>query len=833
MSAPETQLSLPASRLIRRLSFLLRRRYFIRTYGDPVPADAEPRLILANHPSLIAPLIVYSIFAHLAPRPLMDEEVFKRFGRFAKYFDPIIVPDLSRGGDPAQLEQAIENAVNTLLEGRSVLMWPTGRLQRDGRDVPTRKSGAWRIVRAVKAKRANGPEMLLVRTEGLWGSRFSLHLDREQSGLVRKLMKLLPAFLLFGPVLPRRQVRLMLRRHMPSPADCASMERFNAIISAWFMAGNHNIALVPVVPFIRPLPLPQAEKAERPPPDVDIASALELLAPYGASPFTNGKTRLEELGMDSLAVVRLILTIESLYGYAPAPVELQTVADVALALLHGSDPEPPALERVEPAPLRLPPLAPVQELFSRRGDIRDITLNTHFPRGTLMAYAEAVSLLTRDLPGRNLGIALPAGAAGMAAFAGCLGAGKIPVMLNYTMETERLTHCAELAQISHILTSRRMYGRGIPPGVRTVFIEDVDTSRLRRKALASFFGFDWAGDPDAPAVILFTSGSTSLPKGVPLTHRNLIHSLRALLSVCTADPLSIKRMSLLCCLPPFHSPGFLTNILLPLVCGVPAVCVADPGNAPALAKAAVACGTTHFIGTPGILHGMLAATQAPLPFKQVILSAEHCPKATRNLFALRCPEGALIESYGTTECSGIISLNHVQTPHSVGYALPGLDYKIHEGRLYVRGESVFSAYLDDRTPKMRLPSSLHDDWFPTGDLFAEEHGALFFQGRADRVVTRGNEILSLGAMEETLREQLADSAEDRAFQLALVSAPDGRIIAFCREGIKLATLNAALHAAGFDPVWKVDEAHGATLPEAAAGKVDYRALAALAAEKSG
>jgi long-chain-fatty-acid--[acyl-carrier-protein] ligase len=349
-----------------------------------------------------------------------------------------------------------------------------------------------------------------------------------------------------------------------------------------------------------------------------------------------------------------------------------------------------------------------------------------------MGYAKAVSTMLRDLPCRNVGIALPAGAASMAAFAGCLGAGRTPVMMNYSMGAAQLAHCARLARVTHVLTSRRMYGRGMPPGAEAVYLEDVDTSRLTRKAFASIFGFDWFGDLDATAVVVFTYGSAAMPKAVPLTHRNVMSNLRDLLSVCMGEPLNVRRMSLLCCLPGFHALGFLSNMLLPLVCGVPAVCIADPANAPALARAAVEYKTSMFVGTPGFLQGILQAAQETLPFRQVMLGAENCPQATRDLFALRCPEGRLIEGYGTTECSPVISLNVEGRPGSVGSVLPGLEYRIWEDQLYVRGRSVFAGYLGGPDPRVGLPASAHDDWYPTGDFFREDQGALYFLGRAGR-----------------------------------------------------------------------------------------------------
>ena len=825
----------PPSTLARLISFLLARRYFIMQYGDPVPQTGGPYVILANHTSLIDPLIVYLRFAHLHPRPVLDESSYRRFWRLARLFDPIVVPDLSKGGDPALLEQAVGQVVDSLAEGRNVLMWPSGRLQKEGRDALRGRSGVWRVMKAMEERALSRPEMVLVRTEGLWGSRFSLyHEDDVPNKLKKTLCRVLPPFLLFGLVLPRRRVRLMLRCHRPSETDCSSVERLNSIIAAWFAAGNQNAVLVPVIPGMHLPRLPvirQREEAS----ELDLGPALELLAPYGAEAGTKRTARLaEDLGIDSLAMVQLILQIEKLCAYAPAPLELQTVGDVALVLINrASTALPSVLAEVEAAAIRIPPLAPVHEIFSRRGDVTDITLGAHFPRSGLMAYAKAVATLVRGLPCRRLGIALPPGAAAMVAFAGCLGAGRTPVMLDYTADQAQLALCADSASISHVLTSRRMYGRGRPPKTTAVYLEDLNISKLGRKALASIFGFDWYGALDATAAILFTSGAEGQPKAVPLTHRNLVSNLRALLSVCTGEPLGIRRMSLLCCLPAFHSLGFLSNILLPLVCGVPCVCVADASNAASLAKIALAYKTTLFVGTPTLLRGMLLAEQQALPFKHVMLGMESCPQETRELFAARCPGAKLVEGYGLTECSPVVSLNAEGLEGSVGRVLPGLEYIIRERQLYVRGESVFPGYLDGSKPFVSLGASPYDDWFPTGDFFREEKDALYFEGRASRFVKRKDKECSLDALEAALGEIFEAETARPPGRIAVVAAPDGKIYAVGKALGRIDKLRRALRKAGFEEECLIDAVFDGEVPLLANGKADLQRLCGQIAAASG
>jgi acyl-CoA synthetase (AMP-forming)/AMP-acid ligase II len=155
----------------------------------------------------------------------------------------------------------------------------------------------------------------------------------------------------------------------------------------------------------------------------------------------------------------------------------------------------------------------------------------------------------------------------------------------------------------------------------------------------------------------------------------------------------------------------------------------------------------------------------------------------------------------------------------VGRVLPGLEYRIHEDQLYVRGESVFSGYLDGTDPRVRLPASAHADWYPTGDVFREEAGTLYFLGRARRFVKRGGEMISLAAMETALHME-----QEQYPRLALIDDPQGRIIAVGPERLDLAALNAALRAAGLGSLWKIDEARACSLPMLGTGKVDYQSL---------
>jgi acyl-CoA synthetase (AMP-forming)/AMP-acid ligase II len=155
----------------------------------------------------------------------------------------------------------------------------------------------------------------------------------------------------------------------------------------------------------------------------------------------------------------------------------------------------------------------------------------------------------------------------------------------------------------------------------------------------------------------------------------------------------------------------------------------------------------------------------------------------------------------------------------VGRVLPGLEHRIYEDQLYVRGGSVFSGYLDGTDSRVRIPASAHADWHPTGDFFREEAGALYFLGRARHFVKRAGEMISLAAMERALHAE-----QEQSQRLALVDDPQGRIIAVGPERMDIAALNARLREAGLGSLWKIDEVCECALPMLGAGKVDYQAL---------
>ena len=184
--------------------------------------------------------------------------------------------------------------------------------------------------------------------------------------------------------------------------------------------------------------------------------------------------------------------------------------------------------------------------------------------------------------------------------------------------------------------------------------------------------------PDARAAILFTSGSEKAPKAVPLTHRNILANQRGILTAL--GPTS--RDSVFGFLPTFHSLGFTGTGLLPLLAGLRVVHHADPTDAAALARKVAAYRPTLVIGTPAFIEHLFdRARPGELDsLRLVLVGAEKCPSALFEKARRVVPRARILEGYGVTECSPVISLNRPEAnrPGSVGQPLPGVEVCVVE-----------------------------------------------------------------------------------------------------------------------------------------------------------
>lgn len=400
-----------------------------------------------------------------------------------------------------------------------------------------------------------------------------------------------------------------------------------------------------------------------------------------------------------------------------------------------------------------------------------------------------------DRQRKNVGLMLPNMIAMVAAFLSLHWLGKTPAMINYTMGVSGTRSAIRTAGLKQIITSRQFVEaanleavvRELSEEVEFIYLEDVreDIGLLAkiRAVLSSWMpsmalAMSCADlDHEGAAAILFTSGSEGDPKGVVLSHANLLANRDQLTAVInfTSDDVMLNAM------PLFHSFGLMAGMILPLATGIRLFLYPSPLHYSVIPELAYDIRATILFGTNTFLAGYASKAHA-YDFNDarlVIAGAEKLQQETRQLwfdkFGLR-----ILEGYGATETSPVLSIN---TPiyyknGSVGRILPGIDYRLqpvegieHGGRLQVKGPNVMKGYLMPDAPEVLQPPSTDagEGWYDTGDIVEmDELQFITIQGRAKRFAKIAGEMVSL-----TVAEQLAKACWPDS-EHAVISQPDSK-----------------------------------------------------------
>ncbi len=275
-------------------------------------------------------------------------------------------------------------------------------------------------------------------------------------------------------------------------------------------------------------------------------------------------------------------------------------------------------------------------------------------------------------------------------------------------------------------------------------------------------------------MILFTSGTEGTPKGVVLSHRNV------LANVAQAEArIDFGRDDLLfMALPAFHSFGFMGGIVLPLISGVPTFLYPSPLHYRTVPELVYSICATYMFGTDTFLAGYARMANAYdfRSLRYIVAGAEPIKESTRRIylekFGMR-----ILEGYGVTETSPVLAFN---TPMfnkfgTVGKLFPGMQARLEKvagvddgaGRLFVKGPNVMLGYLRADNPGVLEPP--HEGWYDTGDIVAiDEQGYIAIKGRAKRFAKVGGEMISLAAVEMLAAELWPN------YNSAVIAIPDDR-----------------------------------------------------------
>ncbi|WP_309141077.1 acyl-[ACP]--phospholipid O-acyltransferase [Novosphingobium sp. G106] len=386
----------------------------------------------------------------------------------------------------------------------------------------------------------------------------------------------------------------------------------------------------------------------------------------------------------------------------------------------------------------------------------------------------ASELLGRQLaavtrPGENVGLLLPNVNGVVVAFFGLQAFGRVAAMLNFTVGLANLRSACTTAEIRTIVTARAFVDQSKlhdvvaaleNDGKRVLYLEDISASisggaklwatltsrgvaaRHRKLGIA----------PDAPAVILFTSGSEGTPKGVVLTHRNLLSNLAQLAARIDFNASDV----VLNALPVFHSFGLTGGTLLPLLNGIRTVLYPSPLHYRIVPALAYDANATILFGTDTFLSGYarMAHGYDFYSLRYIFAGAERVRPETRAIYAEKFGL-RIMEGYGATEAGPVIAVNtpmHYQAG-TVGRLLPAIEARLDDvpgiaegGRLFIRGPNVMAGYLLASDPGHLQPPE--GGWHDTGDIVTfDEAGFCTIRGRAKRFAKIGGEMVSLPAVE--------------------------------------------------------------------------------------
>ncbi len=477
----------------------------------------------------------------------------------------------------------------------------------------------------------------------------------------------------------------------------------------------------------------------------------------------------------------------------------------------------------------------------------------NFKQLLLKSFVLGGLMARKTEPGERIGLLLPNTIANVVCVLALHSRRRIPAMLNFTSGKQGLLSACDSAQIKRVYTSHKFVeGAGLEDcisalkeKVDVIFLEDLrDQISLWNKLSGliqnlnpkrSFKKLTDRQDPDDTALVLFTSGSEGVPKGVALSHKNILAN-RAQIHVCVdLTPQDVVFNAL----PMFHSFGMTAGTITPLLDGAKIFLYPTPLHYRLIPELCYELKASLIFGTNTFLAGY-ARHAHPYDFyniRYVVAGGEKLQKETNKLwmerFGIR-----IFEGYGATEASPVIAVNTPQDykPGTVGCFVAGLDHYLEPvegidegGRLYVSGPNIMNGYLLPGNDGEVIPPQTErgKGWYDTGDIVTiDDEGFITIRDRAKRFAKLGGEMVSLTTVEELAMstwpeyQHAAISIADKkkGEQIILITtyqdAERQSIVETCR-GLGMSEMN----------VPRKIETTG-ELPVTGTGKIDYRGITA-------
>jgi long-chain-fatty-acid--[acyl-carrier-protein] ligase len=804
---------------------LLSLHWKVRTRGmEQALAGLKGGLILPTHISLNdPPLLLATIWRHARPSPVVFHRwyfwwpihwLMRAVGALPMYS----VTEGAGSFKQRKIDHSLAEMTRAQVEdGANILMYPEAQLRRGNEPLVMGKTAAYERWKA-------NPEapIVLVRIRGLMGSLFSLyHTKDKKPATFREILWQLVR----NPSVcwTRTAVDMDFERVTVPPSAQQSVDAFNHWLTQWYRSVPDKVIPGRDKPSFKLKRAAQVVASTEEEFKLFSDQTLEQVARVlrivmedtGYVPQLDHDLALD-LGLDSLKLVQIASVIEEQLGIPVSDdVVFTTVMSVALVIQY------PDHHVVEEHPIKTPrkwrergrvaPKMPAASTIATAFlEVRDRVKGESLacagltPSGMpemrtyneLLARAMLIADQIKDRPESRIGMLLPASIAAETVMLAVFLTGKSIVPLNWTVGQTALSAMVRRAELEIILTSELFLE------MAQVKMEDVVLDRImtlesmfqdklgtlwklvqcRRRATqpAGFiwlrYGFSLLKDDEA--VVLFTSGSEGEPKGVPLTHRNVMLVIDAALKGFGAQADDV----MLAFLPPFHSFGFSMEMVTAMVTGMKIAYEPDPKKARRLARAVALWQATLVAGTPDFLRSMFDAESNEAAFsslRAVLSGAQRAPEALKE--RVRRLGSDFVEGYGLTELAPLAAMTTKTHANGVGAVIPGLESLIvgvepgshgayepvtpgTEGRILFRGPTVFGGYLGN--VKNPFVQALGMQWYDSGDMgFIDKQGCLHITGRLKRFIKFAGEMIGLDLIERTLAA--AWRVEETGAQIAI------------------------------------------------------------------
>lgn len=494
--------------------------------------------------------------------------------------------------------------------------------------------------------------------------------------------------------------------------------------------------------------------------------------------------------------------------------------------------------------------------------------------GKELTYGQALIgslLLSRRIRRRcadqkRVGVMLPSSVGGALANIAVLMAGKVPVNLNFTAGREAIDSAIDQCEIKTILTSAAFITKAkIERRPEMVYLEEISktisTVEKISMALIAFLLPSWAlrkrfcpekGESNQLATVIFSSGSTGEPKGVMLSHHNILSNIESFSQVFWVT----EKDRVMGVLPFFHSFGFTVTLWFPLIARFGAVYHPNPMDAKVIGEVVAKYQATILISTPTFYSGYIrrCTREEFSSLRYAIVGAEKLRTEIAEAFRERYGLD-LLEGYGCTELSPVVSVNVPDVTHgreyqkgsaagTVGHPIPGVTVKVvdlntgkslpvgEEGLLLVKGPNVMLGYLHQ--PE-KTATVIRDEWYITGDIACiDEEGFIRITDRLSRFSKIGGEMVPHIKIEERINAILQNGSG------AVTAIPDEQkgerlVIFYADHSICPETLWSQMNESGLPKLWipKRENIYSIdALPVLGTGKLDLRELKKMASERT-